>query len=236
MWIKICGVTRDDDVSKVTCSGADAIGFNFFPGSKRFVSNERALGLIQVAKRIIGDSSPLDLVGVFVNSDAQAVKTTVLKTGINVIQIHGDETVEQISEIHRLCPDIPLIRALRVHSENSERLLEETDCLNAQVPLAAILLDTFVPGEFGGTGKPLDLRILQTYATKLRPRLILAGGLTPENAAKITSHSIVWGIDTASGVESCPGIKDAVRVRNFVDNVRRATSIESCFPRIGPSP
>jgi len=236
MWIKICGVTRDDDVSTVTSSGADAIGFNFFSGSKRFVSNERALGLIQVAKRITGDNSPLDLVGVFVNSDAQAVKTTVLETGINVIQIHGDETVEQITEIHRLCPDIPLIRAIRVHSENSERLLEETDCLHAKVPLAAILLDPFVPGEFGGTGKHLDLSILQTYATNLRPRLILAGGLTPENAAKITSHSIVWGIDTASGVESSPGIKDAVRVHNFVDNVRRATSTCSGFSRIGISP
>lgn len=233
MWIKICGLTRDDDVSTVACSGADAIGFNFFPSSKRFVSNELAHSLIQVAKRITGENSPLDLVGVFVNSDAQAVKTTVQETGINVIQIHGDETVEQIAEIHRLCPNIPLVRALRVHSENSERTLEETDCLAANVPLAAILLDTFVPGEFGGTGKHLDLSILQTYATKLRPRLILAGGLTPENAAKITSHSIVWGIDTASGVESSPGIKDAVRVRNFVDNVRRATSIDNGISRVG---
>ena len=233
MWIKICGVTSDDDVSAVTCSGADAIGFNFFLGSKRFVSNERARGLVQVAKRISGDTSPLDLVGVFVNSHAQAVKTTVLQTGINVIQIHGDETVEQIAEIHRVCPDIPLIRALRVHSENSERIHDETDRLLANVPLAAILLDTFVAGEFGGTGKPIDLGILQSYEAKLRPRLILAGGLTPENVRNITSHSIVWGIDTASGVESSPGIKDGVRIRNFVNNARKTNSINHDISRIG---
>lgn len=233
MWIKICGITRDEDVSTVACSGADAIGFNFFPGSKRFVSNERASSLIRVARRIVRDNPPLDLVGVFVNSDAQTIKSTAEETGINVIQIHGDETGVQIAEIHRLCPDIPLIRALRVHSGNSERILEETDCLLAEVPIAAILLDTFVPGEFGGTGKHLDLSILETFATKLRPRLILAGGFTPENAAKVTSHSIVWGIDTASGVESSPGIKDGVRVRNFVDSVRMATSVDTSISRVG---
>lgn len=232
MWIKICGVTRDEDVSTVTNSGVDAIGFNFFPDSKRFVSNERARGLIQLAKQFSGDASPPDFVGVFVNSKAQTIKTAVLETGINVIQIHGDETVQQIAEIHQLCPDIPLIRALRVNTENSERLLEETDFLHAEVPLAAILLDPFVPGEFGGTGKHLDLSILQAYATKPRPHLILAGGLTPENAPRIGSHAIVWGIDTASGVESSPGIKDAVRVHSFVTNVRRATTQKNCIPRI----
>jgi len=176
MWIKICGVTRDDDVSTVAGAGADAIGFNFFPGSKRFISNKRAYDLIQLVKRITENNSPLDLVGVFVNSDAQVIRTTVQETGINVIQIHGDETAEQIVEIHRLCPSIPLIRAIRVHSENAERTLEETDRLLTHVPLAAILLDTFLPGEFGGTGKPIDLSILQIYEAKLRPRLILAGG------------------------------------------------------------
>ena len=233
MWVKICGLTREDDVSNVACSGADAIGFNFFAGSKRFVSNDRARHLIQVAKKIAGDTSPLDLVGVFVNSNAHAVKTSVIETGINVIQIHGDETVEQMAEIHRLCPNIPLIRAFRVDSENSERILEEMDCLLSLVPIAAILLDTFVPGEYGGTGKHLNLSILQTYATRSRPRLILAGGLTPENVGKISLHSIVWGLDTASGVEISPGIKDAVRVRNFVHSARNLPSIDNVISRIG---
>jgi phosphoribosylanthranilate isomerase len=235
MWIKICGVTRDDDVLTVAFAGADAIGFNFFPGSKRFISNERAFDLIQVAKRITGKDAPLDLVGVFVNSVAQVVRTTVMETGINVIQIHGDETVEQIAEIHRLCPDIPLVRAIRLHSENAERTLEETDRLLARVPLAAILLDSFLPGEFGGTGKTVDLSILQTYEARFKPRLILAGGLTPENVEKMTSDSIVWGIDTASGVESSPGIKDAVRVRRFVDNARKASPIDKGISRIRSS-
>lgn len=233
MWIKICGVTREVDVSTVVRAGADAIGFNFFHGSKRSVSNARANDLIQMTKRNPGNAAPLDLVGVFVNSDAQTIKSAVEETGINVIQIHGDETVEQIAEIHRLCPDIPLIRALRLHSENAERQLEEIDNMLASIPFAAILLDTFVPGEFGGTGKTLDGRILQRYMSKSRPRLILAGGLTPENVTSVQSHPVVWGIDTASGVESSPGAKDAVRVFNFIKNARQANSVDRHVCRIG---
>ena len=226
MWIKICGVTRIEDVSAVLNSGADAIGFNFFPGSKRFVSIATACILVEAARHVAGDVPLVDLVGVFVNAEAEAVRRTVLNVGLNVIQIHGDETAEQVVEIHRLLPDTPLIRAFRVDPISTERTLIDIDRVSELVPLAAILLDTFVPGEFGGTGVTLDRRVLDGYALKQRPQLILAGGLTPENVAAFADHAAVWGIDTASGVEVSPGKKDADRVYEFARAARA----------VGPNP
>ena len=209
MWIKICGVSRAEDVSAVLHAGADAIGFNFFPASKRYVSVPVARRLIGLAQSTATDVPPIDFVGVFVNSVAGVIRDTVNDVGLSVIQIHGEETDEQVVEIHCLCPDIPLVRAFRADPKDMNRILADIDRLSALVPLAAVLLDAFVPGEFGGTGKTVDLNAIQSYFLQPRPPLILAGGLTPENVAEAAGHSNVWGIDTASGVESSPGIKDA---------------------------
>ena len=227
MWIKICGVTRAEDVATVIHSGADAIGFNFFRDSKRFVSIPTARALAETARRLAVDIPPVDLVGVFVNAEANAIRTAVQDVGLNVIQVHGDETAEHVAGIHRLCPDIPLIRAFRADPKNTDRTMNDIDRLSALVPLAAILLDAFVPGEFGGTGTTVDLSILECCTTQQRPPLILAGGLTPQNVAFIADRSTVWGIDTASGVESSPGIKDSTRVYEFVNAARAATSDSS---------
>ena len=224
MWIKVCGVTRAEDVEAVVHSRADAIGFNFYPGSKRFVSIPHARNLIQVARNTTTDLPVLDLVGVFVNADAQMVRRTADETGLSVIQIHGDETAEQIEEIHQVCPTLPLIRALRVDPLNAERAFEEIDFVCARVPLAAVLLDAFVPGIFGGTGQTVEHSVLQRYSERNRPPLLLAGGLTPENVTEIAGRPGVWGIDTASGVESFPGIKNATLIRKFVNTVRNAIS------------
>ena len=224
MWIKICGVTRAEDAAIVVHSGADAIGFNFFPGSKRFVSIPTARALADAARRSAVDLPLVDLVGVFVNADADAIRTAIQQVGLSVIQVHGDETTEQIAAIHRHCPGIPLIRALRVDPKDIERTLHEIDRLSAVVPLAAILLDAFVPGEFGGTGATIDLSILERCSSQQTPPLILAGGLTRQNVASVARRSTVWGIDTASGVESSPGIKDSARVYEFVNAARAAAS------------
>jgi len=224
VWIKICGVTRAEDAATVIHSGADAIGFNFFPDSKRFVSIPIACAMAETARRSAVDLPLVDLVGVFVNAEADAIRAAVQNVGLSVIQIHGDESVEHVPEIHRLCPVVPLVRAFRVDPENAERTLNDIDRLSAQVPLAAILLDAFVPGEFGGTGTTIDLSILESYTVQQRPPLILAGGLTPKNVALVVDRPMVWGIDTASGVESSPGIKDSARVYEFVNAVRAAAS------------
>ena len=224
MWIKICGVTRAEDAATVIHSGADAIGFNFFPDSRRFVSIPIACVLAETARQSAIHLPVVDLVGVFVNADAAAIRTAVQKVGLSVIQIHGDESVEHVTEIHRLCPDVPIVRAFRVDPNSAEHTLNDIDRLSAQVPLAAILLDAFVPGEFGGTGTTVNLSILECYTLQQRPPLILAGGLTPKNVALVVDRPIVWGIDSASGVESSPGIKDATRVYEFVNAARAAAS------------
>lgn len=224
MWIKICGVTRAEDAATVGHSGADAMGLNFFPDSKRFVSISTARVLAEAARRTAVDLPIVDLVGVFVNAKGDAIRKTVQEVGLSVIQIHGDETAEQVAEIHRLCPDIPIVRAFRVNPKDAGHTLHEIDRLSAVVPLAAILLDAFVPGEFGGTGTTVDLSILELYGLQPRPPLILAGGLTPGNVAFVAGRATVWGIDTASGVESSPGIKDSARVYEFVNAARAAAS------------
>jgi len=239
MWIKICGVTRTEDVATVIQSGADAIGFNFFADSKRFVSMPTARALAETARRSAVDAPLVDLVGVFVNAAAQAIQEAVWNVGLNVIQVHGDETVEHVAEIHRLCPDIPMVRAFRVDPKDTERTLNDIDRLSAVVPLAAVLLDAFVPGTFGGTGSTVDLSILEICVLKQRPPLILAGGLTPKNVALVAGRSTVWGIDTASGVESSPGVKDSARVYEFVNAARAAAFDSGCLihnVRIGKPP
>ncbi len=220
MWIKICGVTRTKDVLAVIHSGADAIGFNFFPQSKRFVSIATARTLAIAARQTSKDSAPVDLVGVFVNAMADTVKETVESVGLNAIQLHGDETPEHVAIIHDHCPALPIVRAFRVHPKNPEHTLTQIDALASSFQVSAILLDAFVPGEFGGTGAVVDLSILPIYFEKPRPPLILAGGLTPANVASVASRAKVWGIDTASGVESSPGIKDQTMIDELVKAAR----------------
>jgi len=239
VWIKICGVTRAEDAATVIRSGADAIGFNFFPDSRRFVSIPIAYALAETARRSAVDLPLVDLVGVFVNAEAEAIRAAVQKVGLNVIQVHGDESVEHVTEIHRLCPDVPIVRAFRVDPKNAEHTLNDIDRLSAKIPLAAILLDAFVPGEFGGTGTTVALSILECYALQQRPPLILDGRLTPKNVAVVVGRPMVWGIDTASGVEASPGIKDSARVYEFVKAARAAASDSGCLihnVRIGQPP
>ena len=239
MWIKICGVTRAEDAATVVHSGADALGFNFFSGSRRFVSIPIARVLAEVARRSAVDLPHVDLVGVFVNAEADAIRNAVQEVGLSVIQVHGDESVEHVTEIHRLCPDIPIIRAFRVDPKNTERTLNEIDRLSALVPLSAILLDAFVPGEFGGTGTTVDLSMLESCTLRPGPPLILAGGLTPKNVASALDCPMVWGVDTASGVELSPGIKDCTQVYEFVNAARAAASESGCLihnVRIGKPP
>ncbi len=240
MWIKICGVTRPVDAIVVARSGADAIGLNFFAGSRRCVSAQTARQIVAAlgrrAETVPSRESPAgvpepafdsggghpEIVGVFVNSAPAHVSQIVDDAGLTAVQFHGDETADQIAEFHELQPGIPIIRAIRLRREDSTASLRSLERLLAAVPLAACLLDAHVAGEYGGTGRTVDpdlVRCCQASFTGLR--LILAGGLTPENVGMAIAELRPWGIDTASGVEIQPGIKDADRVTAFVDAAAR---------------
>lgn len=249
MWIKICGITRSEDALSLWRLGVDAIGLNFFEGSRRFVDPHTARLIVQqllnstpaagtdgaAVHGCADDARPFpDIVGVFVNATAEHVASTCDRVGLTAVQFHGDETAEDLREFHDRRPDIPVIRAVRCSRRNIDAILTSLEQLIVQVPIAAVLLDALVTGEYGGTGHTVDpfvVRACQSHGAL--PPLILAGGLTPANVATAVSSFQPWGIDTASGVENAPGIKDQSLVEAFLKAARadHTMSPVACPPR-----
>lgn len=219
--IKICGVTRDDDAVHAVRAGADAIGLNFYPPSPRSVTPAQAARLIQSARVV---ETPFTAVGVFVNESLEAMKLTADVAGLDAIQLHGDESPEIVAELAPL----PVIRAFRMKPNDEDQILQFVHECNQHHPLAAVLIDAAVPGQFGGTGEKADWHQVAKLAEQLKrigdgaPRLVLAGGLTPSNVGDAIQFARPHAIDTASGVEVEPGIKDAVLVDQFVGASRAA--------------
>lgn len=210
IYTKVCGLTQQENVRMVVAAGADAIGLNFYPKSKRFVSQESAIELrSQIPKHV-------DVVGVFVNHGVEDVIDTAKTVGLTAIQFHGDESLAEIKHIYDCCPSTKIYRAFRLSHENLKQTIAEVAALKeAGVPLSAVLVDAFVAGEFGGTGHQLDRQLIQQLPTDWPP-LIVAGGLTADNVADCVNAVNPWGVDVASGVESEPGIKAPDKTKQFV--------------------
>lgn len=242
MWIKICGITRPDDAVTAFEAGANAIGLNFFSGSKRCVSIETAQRITFAVRSAAeanswgrfsardsptghrqAESLPRQIVGVFVNSAPDEVLQTVEAVGLSAVQFHGEESAADIAKVRAGAPHLNLIRALRISIDRRQESCERLRDLQCHVELFAVLLDAFVPGEFGGTGVTVDPQLIAQYAAQNLPRLILAGGLTPDNIAAAITACQPWGIDTASGVETSPGIKCPEKIRRFIMEAGRAS-------------
>ncbi|MEY2724324.1 MAG: N-(5-phosphoribosyl)anthranilate isomerase [Planctomycetota bacterium] len=225
MWVKICGIIRNEDAAAAVLAGVDAIGLNFFPGSKRYVSLERAVQLqaaIAVAARSQAALKPPEVIGVFVNADIEAVLQTARAVPLTGVQFHGDESAELIADCMQQLPGVKCIRAFRVSVERLSAVISEVDRLQSLLKLDAVLFDAFVAGEYGGTGHKLPSALLSGWESPPRPPLVLAGGLTPENICEAVVAVRPWGVDTASGVEVSPGIKDHRRMSDFVNGARSA--------------
>jgi phosphoribosylanthranilate isomerase len=222
MWTKICGFTQSENAQIACQLGVSAIGLNFFKPSKRFVSVETARQIVDSVGKTSFPSTA-DIVGVFVNSGPDEICRHVSEVGLTAVQFHGDESTTLISDFHRLMPSIAIVRAVRVSMDRMQPVLNSLDELIQAVPLRACLLDAFVATEYGGTGAMVDRRLIDAYLADERPRLILAGGLTPGNVAQIVGDTHPWGVDTASGVESAPGMKDPLKMAAFIENCRAAT-------------
>lgn len=198
--LKICGVTRDADALGLIDCGVTALGVNFWPLSKRFIApDDAASWLRSSAGRILR-------VGVFVNA-ATGYMAEIYQDGlIDVVQMHGDESPDDM----RLLADagIPCIKALGIHDAGD--LVSLADYASAR----ALLLDTAAPGVYGGTGATFDWS-LAVEARRLQPQmpLLLAGGITPDNARAAIAMVRPAAIDIASGAESSPGVKDFDKVR-----------------------
>lgn len=201
-WIKICGVTNVGDAEHVVRSGANAIGLNFVHGSKRRVTLEQARPIVEAVR------GRVELVAVVSGpTDAEVKELTEL--GMDWLQLHGDEPV---ARVQRLLPKA--FKAVAIEDAADARRA-------ATFPGERLLVDTKVSGASGGTGKVFDWQLVTELARSRQ--LILAGGLTPKNVAAAVAVLAPWGVDTASGVELVPGVKDAELVTAFVLAARGAS-------------
>lgn len=195
MKVKICGVTTIGDALMCAEAGADLIGLNFYPKSSRCVARDAGR---EIAAALRALSCPPILVGVFVDESPEMMKATLDECGLDLAQMSGDESEE-------------------VASAMGERGIKTIRITNYRLPMPNgkwILFDSSVAGQFGGTGKTADWDSAAEIAG--RRRLLLAGGLTPENVAAAVRRVRPWGVDAASGVESAPGVKDSQKVKAFV--------------------
>ena len=195
--VKICGITRMEDALAAAAAGADALGFMFYEASPRRVAYEVAAGIIRELPPFLAR------VGVFVNPSLDEVRRAIEECRIDTLQFHGEETPEFCAQF-----GLRVIKAFRV------RDAESLSALPAYVG-ATCLLDSFVPGQHGGTGATFNWE-LAAQTVQVGRRVLLAGGLTPENAAEAVRRVRPYGLDVSSGVEAKPGVKDAAKVRAFI--------------------
>ena len=195
--VKICGITSAEDALEAVDAGADALGFMFYAPSPRCVTRETGAAIIQQLPPFVAK------VGVFVNPTAEEVKQAIADCGLDTLQFHGEEPPEFCRQF-----GLKVLKAFRVQGPETLRALPNYSS-------AAWLLDSFVAGTRGGTGNTFNWDIA-AQAVKLGGRVILAGGLTPENAAEAVRKVRPYGLDVSSGVESAPGKKDVAKVRAFI--------------------
>jgi phosphoribosylanthranilate isomerase len=201
--IKICGITRPEDALAAAQLGADALGFNFWPRSKRYLAPEDARAIVRRLPPFV------TAIGVFVDASREEILRAADTSGIQVAQLHGDEPPE-------LCASLPLpvVKALRMTNAHALAAL-------AAYEVSGFLLDAPSAG-YGGSGTTFDWS-LAAEAAQVVP-VVLAGGLTPENVAEAIRVVRPWGVDVASGVETSPGVKDADRMRRFIEAAKKETA------------
>jgi phosphoribosylanthranilate isomerase len=213
--VKICGIQSICDARAVADAGGDAVGFNFYPRSDRFIEP-------QAADAVAGElPSTVCKVGVFVNETARSILEISRLVGLDCVQLHGDEKPSLLAE---LPASMAVVRAIRIGSDGFAKVAEFLDrCrLNSRLP-DAVLIDSLVPGVFGGTGQRLDWReVAEKKALFGKMPLILAGGLTAENVRSAIETARPSGVDTASGVEVSAGVKDHDKVRRFIFEAKAA--------------
>lgn len=199
--VKICGITNVNDALQAVEAGADALGFVFFKESPRYISHDAARKIIEKVPAFVST------VGVFVNEPAWRVQEIMRITGLDVAQLHGDETPEECCEFRRA------IKAIRVGKLTDLEPVKK-------YKVSAFLLDAYAPDSYGGTGKVFNWDI--ALEAKEFGNIILAGGLTPDNVADAVRHVRPFGVDVSSGVEADKGIKAHEKVRAFIRNARHA--------------
>jgi len=201
-FIKICGITSKEDAQMVEAEGADAIGFILHEESSRFIEIDRVVSITESIK------NDLDIFLVFVNKDQKFVEECLDKIPHAIPQFHGEEDSEFCSKFKQ-----GFVKAIRVNEDTDFEEINK-NFIDAKM----LLLDSHEDGSYGGTGQPFSWDLIDT---QLKIPFLLAGGVDTMNVEKAISSVPCKGIDVSTGVESAPGIKDPVKVRNLIEKVRR---------------
>lgn len=203
--VKICGITNLEDARQALESGATFIGFNFYKRSPRYVTPGAAR---RILRRLPKKTKS---VGVFVNEPEEKMLAIARQTGLNYLQLHGEESPTTVARLRRT---LPVIKAVRVRNSSSIAKLARYK------HVAAFLLDGFDRRRLGGSGTSFDWEVVRR--AKPAGHIFLAGGLTPGNVARAIRSAKPYAVDVCSGVEAKPGKKDPALVKSFVRAVRAA--------------
>jgi phosphoribosylanthranilate isomerase len=201
--IKICGITNINDALIAVDYGVDALGF-IFAKSPRQITPQNAKKIIEKLPPFVGK------IGVFVNESPSYIQKIFKECGLTGIQLHGEEIPELCRELHPLT----VIKAVRIKDENDIKIL------NAYTSVSAFLLDSYVSNKKGGTGKKFDWK-LAVLAKNYGKPIILSGGLTPDNVTEAIKIVNPYAVDVCSGVEAKPGKKDKLKIKKFIERVRK---------------
>jgi phosphoribosylanthranilate isomerase len=204
--VKICGITRADEARAIVEAGADALGINFWPKSKRFIALEEALPWLHEL------AGTVPRVAVTVNADDDELRRLHDSAVIDWIQLHGDETPDRVRSLTQ--QGLPVFKALGVRDRSSLKAAAAYDS-------PTLLLDAYAPNEYGGSGATMDWALGAAAVQEWPDRqIVLAGGLTPDNVAEAIRQVRPAAVDVASGVEISPGRKSLELVRAFIEAAR----------------
>ena len=214
VYVKICGITNMEDAGVAVEAGADLLGFIFYPASPRYVAPR---GVAEIVKALRAGSAARGVrtVGVFVDTKPAEMRATLEATGLDLAQLSGGEPPHSLELLERRA-----FKALRPGSWEEADADAEWYADLGPPDGPDLLLDTYRAGAFGGTGEVGDWQIAAALAP--RYRLLLAGGLTPDNVQAAIRQVRPWGVDVGSGVEATPGRKDHQKVRAFIHHAKHA--------------
>lgn len=210
MKIKICGIRTVEEARWAAASGADFLGFNFYPPSPRHISTAECCHIAEVLR---SEMPNIVLVGVFVNQPPREVVEIMERCNLDLAQLSGDESLEDQTILGERA-----YKALRISKRSPVLSLDERVYRRKTPP--ALLVDASIAGEYGGTGQLADWDLAASIAAQ-KP-IFLAGGLTPHNVAEAIRRVRPWGVDVASGVEVTPGRKERAKIQAFIHNARQA--------------
>lgn len=204
--IKICGLSRKEDVILAAKLGAWALGFIFYKKSPRAISMEQAKGLIDSLSEIKTDAKPKHLVGVFVNAPIDDIVNTCQIAGINTVQLHGDEDPDYLDRLKERV-DVPIIKVFRPKSE------EDLRNIHAYNKADFFLIDAAVQGAYGGTGSLGNWKLVSIL--KSQKPSILAGGINPDNIMEAFIKTKPFACDLSSSIEISPGVKNHKKMQTL---------------------